>query len=565
MKHLLKQARGDKPVDLLFKNGKIVDVFNGELVEESLAVSDGVIIGYGDYQAQEEIDLAGRILAPGFVDGHFHLESSMVGVQEFAKQVIALGTTTVFADPHEIANVSGRAGIEYILKEAQNLPWNFNLMLPSAVPATSFESSGAKLGVDKLAPLLKYQEVFGLGEVMNYSGVIKGEEDIWNKVELMEDRFKDGHAPNLSGKELNAYLLAGIKADHECTTAKEALEKIRAGMYVMIREGSMTKDLLSLIAGVNARNSRRFLFATDDRHPDDLITEGHINFLMKKATQAGLDPIEALRLGTINSAEALGMAKLGAIAPGYQGDLVVIDNFDSWEIEMVFKDGKLVAKGGEALFEIDSISYQDQIFKSVNLGELSERDFMLPKGRRFRVMKLEQEQIITKEAVVALKSGDSQELINHDLVKLAVVERHRGTGNLGLGLLNNFGLKEGAIATSIAHDSHNIIVAGLESEEMLLAVKRLEELQGGIVIVKDNKVLMELALPIAGLMSDQPLVEVAYRLQEMKEKARHLGVKATDPFMSLSFMALAVIPELKLTDQGLINVKEFKQVSLVVD
>lgn len=565
MKELLKEARGEEPVDIVFENGKIVDVFNGELVTKSLAVSDGVIIGYGDYEAEKRIDLEGRILAPGFIDGHLHIESSMVGVKEFAKHVLALGTTSVFVDPHEIANVTGEAGIKYILNQAQNLPLDINLMLPSTVPATDFETANAKLDAESLASLLDYEGVFGLGEVMNYPDLIQGAEDTWAKIELMDGYFKDGHAPGLSGKRLNAYRLAGIKADHECTTVEEALEKVRAGMYIMLREASASKDLLNLIQGVERKNLRRFLFATDDRNPNDLLKEGHINFLMSKAYQTGLEASEVIRLGTLNAAEAFDLDDLGAIVPGYRADLVVINSFENWQIDMVFKDGEMVAKEGRVLFETDNQAPRREISNTVTLGEMGKEDFSLPQGNKYRAMELVPDQIVTKEAIVKLKGDHEDELRQNDLVKLAVVERHQATGNIGLGLLKGLGLEAGAVAISIAHDAHNIIAAGLDGADILAAVERLEELQGGLVIIKEGRVTAELALPIAGLMSDQPLAEVDKKLSRLKEKAASLGIKVSNPFMALSFMALAVVPELKLTDQGLIDVREFEEVPLVVE
>ncbi|SJZ91831.1 adenine deaminase [Selenihalanaerobacter shriftii] len=570
-KKLLKQARGEEKVDILFKNGRVVDVFNGEIVEENVAVADGKVIGYGDYQGKEEIDLDGRILSPGFIDGHLHIESGMVEVKEFARQVIASGTTTIFADPHEIANVSGMKGIEYIYQGAKELPWNLFLMFPSAVPAASAGTPGAIIDAQKMSQLFSEEKFFGLGEVMDFINVIAGDDKTWEKLEITGETFKDGHAPGVSGKELNAYLMADIGADHECTTAKEAIEKIRSGMYVMIREGSATKDLLNLLPGINSNNMRRFLLATDDRHPQDLVEEGHINFLMKKLHKSGINPVEAIRLGTINAAECFGLDNLGAIAPGYQADLVVIDDFDNWNIDMVFKDGKMVAKEGESTFSMSSKIDQDlkkEVMNSVNIGRILSENFELLKGNKFRVMELSPDQIITKQQIVNLSFEETevkQELIKNDLVKIAVVDRHQATGNVGLGLLKGFGLEEGAIATSIAHDSHHIITAGLDKDDMYRAVKKVEELDGGIVIVKEGEVLAKLPLSIAGLMSKLSLDEVAIRINKMKEITESLGVKIREPFMTLSFMALPVIPELKITDKGLFDVKQLEYVQLNID
>jgi adenine deaminase len=571
---LLSRARGEEKAELVLKNAIILDVFNEELFEDDIAIVDGRILGIGNYEGEEEIDLKGKYVVPGFIDGHLHLESAMVRVEEFARRVIPLGVTTIFADPHEIANVAGLDGIKYLLDSGRNLPWNFNIMLPSCVPATGFETSGAVLRAEDLSKLIDEEGVYGLGEVMDYPGVIYGNEIIWDKIRLFKDRFKDGHAPGLSGKELNAYLLAGIRADHECTRAEEALEKIRKGMYIMVREGSVTRDLLSLLPAINDKNENRFLFATDDRHPDDLIEEGSINFLVKKAIDNGLNPLRAIKLASFNSAQAMGFEYTGAIAPNYRADILVIDNLKKLNIEMVFKDGVLVAKDGKALFDIpdrdnilNSDNLRDKIFNSVKIAPVDERDFKLPEGRKFRVIELIEDQIISKEKIIDFgRNGISNKgLIKNDILKIAVVERHHRSGNIGLGLLKGFGLKEGAIASSVAHDSHNIIIVGLEERDMYLAVKEIERLQGGIVIVKSGKVLGSLALPIAGLISDRPLPELAERLIDLRNKAFSMGVMRKAPFMTLSFMALPVIPELKITDMGLFNVNEFKHVSLKIE
>lgn len=570
--NLLKKARGEIKPDLVLKNGKVVDVFNEQLQQVDVAIAEGTIIGTGSYEGQEEIDLEGKILAPAFIDGHLHLESAMAKVRDFAQQAISLGTTTIVADPHEMANVMGLEGIRYLLDVGLSLPWNFNLMLPSCVPPTKFNTSNVVLRAEDLEELVTAKGVFGLGEVMDFTGVIRGEQDIWEKLSLFSNRFIDGHAPGLTGKELNAYLLGGIKADHESTTPQEALEKVSKGMYVMIREGSVTRDLVRLLPAVNEKNSNRFLFATDDRHPGDLLEEGHINFLIKKAVEHGLDPIQAIKLATINSAEALGLDNVGAIAPGYKADVVIIDDLKRLKITKVFKDGRVVAEDGE--FVLDSAekkqvsaSRDRKIYNSINIGQINESDFKLPAGNKYRVMELIREQIITRESTVNLTSQQSisSQLANEELVKLAVVERHQRTGNVGLGLLKGLGLQTGAIATSIAHDSHNIIVAGRDNADMLLAVQEIEKLQGGIVITNNGQVVDQLPLPIAGLMSDKSLVEISEKLDSLKDTALSLGVTHQEPFMTLSFMSLPVIPELKLTDKGLFSVEECQFVSLVVE
>ncbi|AGB41014.1 adenine deaminase [Halobacteroides halobius DSM 5150] len=569
---LLNKARGKKKADLVLKNGKAVDVFNEQIKKLDVAIANGVIIGIGSYKGQEEIDLQGKVLAPGFIDGHLHLESAMTKVRDFAQQVISLGTTTVVADPHEIANVMGLEGIRYLLEAGLSLPWNFNLLLPSCVPATKFDTSGAILKSEDLEELITANGVFGLGEVMNFTGVINGEKSLWEKLNLFKDYFIDGHAPGLTAKDLNAYLLGGIKADHECTTSQEAIEKISKGMYIMIREGSVTRDLKRLLPAVNEQNSNRFLFATDDRHPRDLVKEGHINFLIKKAIKNGLNPLQAIKFATINSATALGLENTGAIAPGYKADLVVIDGLKELKVKQVFKDGKLVAEDGKFILDskeehqISEIKKQ-KIYNSINIGKIEKSDFILPVSNKYRVMELIKDQIITKQSTVKLTSQQisSKQLIEKNLVKLAVVERHQKTGNVALGLLKGLGLQTGAIATSIAHDSHNIIVAGLDAKDMLLAVKEIEKIQGGIVITNKGQVVEQLALPIAGLMSDKPLLKVAEKITSLRKVAHSLGVTYQEPFMTLSFMSLPVIPELKITDKGLFSVEEFQFVPLVVE
>lgn len=567
---LLEKARGERSADTVLKNAEIVDVFNEELIKGDLAISDGKIIGIGDYEGEEEIDLTGKVLAPAFIDGHLHLESAMVQVEEFAREIISRGITTIVADPHEIANVAGLDGIEYMLEKGLDLPWNFNLMLPSCVPATSFETSGAELKAEDLKTMIDKSGIFGLGEVMDYIGVVNGEKGVWDKLELFHDKFIDGHAPGLSGKELNTYLLGGIKADHECTTAEEALEKIRKGMYVMIREGSVTRDLKQLLPAVNEKNFNRFLFATDDRHPGDIIKEGHVDFMIKKAVREGISPIKAIKLATINSASVLGFEDLGALAPGYKADIVVLDSLKNLNVKKVYKDGKKVAEDGDYLPQVAEDKRKNEnekIYSSVNIGSISFDDFELPQGKKYRVMELVDDQIVTRKTTVSFSEPPvtNHKLREKEINKLAVVERHHKTGNVGLGLLKGLGLKDGAIATSVGHDSHNIIVVGLKKEDMMAAVKEVERLNGGIVITKDGKVVDRLALPIAGLMSDKPLEEVADILGRLRKEVAELGSTNDEPFMTISFMALPVIPRLKVTDKGLFSAEELSFVPLVVE
>ncbi len=567
MKELLAAARGEEKADLVFKNGRVLDVFNGVLVEETVAVAGGRILGYGDYEGKEEVDLKGRILIPGFIDSHLHLESSMVTVGEFARQVIPLGTTTVFADPHEIANVTGVKGLEFLLAEGRRYPWNFNLMAPSSVPSSSFETSGAVLDSECLKSLLEKKFLFGLGEVMNYPGVINGDEEVWKKLGIFKDYFRDGHAPGVTGKELNAYLLGGIAADHEAISAEEALEKIRAGMYIMIREGSTARNLKDLIRAVNRRNFHRFVLATDDRHPEDLVNEGHINYLVRRAIEEGCEPEIAVRMATFNAACCFGLRDLGAVAPGFRADLLVIRDFDSLEVQEVYKDGLLVARDGHCCFDVYPPQKEKEIWDTIKIKPITEKDFQLPAGNLFRVIKLVPGQIITEEKIKKLRveKGDTADLVAEGLVKIAVLERHHYTGNIGLGLLEGLGLRRGALATSVAHDSHNILVAGVDDGDMVNAVQEIERIGGGLVVVDGGRILESLPLPIAGLMSEKPVGEVAAQLQKVEAAAGSLGVAIDSPFMALSFLALPVIPALKITDKGLFDSRRFRPVPLVVE
>jgi len=567
-KKILKMARGAIPAELVLKNGSIVDVFNERLIKSDIAIAKGKILGIGDYQGLKEVDIEDNIISPGFIDGHLHLESAMVKVEEFAAWVISRGTTTIFADPHEISNVAGIEGIKYILESGNQLPWNFNLMLPSCVPATSNETSGASLSAEKLAVLVDEEGVFGLGEVMDFVAVINGEQGLWDKIDLMKDRFIDGHAPGLSGKDLNTYLLAGIRADHECTVESEAIEKVSKGMYVMIREGSVTRDLINLLPAVNNCNLARFMFATDDRNPGDLYQDGHMNFLIKKAVHSGMTSIRAIKLATINTANALRLDNVGAIVPGYKADLVILDNLNDFNVKKVFKDGKLVAENERLVVDLPEkkAGKAKKIFKSVNIGSLNKEKFDLPSYNKYRAMVLIKDKVITDQEEIVFKNKvKSSDLIAQNLVKIAVVERHKKTGNVGLGLLKGFGLQKGALALSIGHDSHNIIVVGLNSFDMYKAVQKIDELQGGIVIAKQGEIINYLPLEIAGLMSKKSIPETAKKLEQMKRIISSMGVVHRNPFMTLSFMALTVIPSLKITDQGLFDVEENKFVKVGVN
>lgn len=563
MDKLLDMARGTVPADLVFKNGRVVDVFSGTLVQADVGVGQGIILGYGSYQGMQEVDLDGRILSPGFIDGHCHVESGMVAVGEFARSLVALGTTTIFADPHEIANVAGLEGIRYMLAQGGKYPWNFYLMLPSCVPSSPWETPGAVLSAKELQAVMAERGVFGLGEVMNYPGVIQGDSNLWSKLELFKDQFIDGHAPGLTGKELNTYLLGGIQADHEITTAAEAREKVRAGMYVMIRQGSAARNLAALLEAVDDKNQARYMFATDDRDPGDLLSQGSINWILKEACRLGMDPMDAIRLATLNTATAMGINSIGAIAPGRRADLVVLKDLQDFRAHQVYKDGRLVAQEGKALFTALSDPLPECIGQSVRVKGVGHQDFTLPPAERYRVIELIPGQIVTKAGEA--EHEQVADLAGHNLALLAVVERHHNSGNIALGLLRGLGLQRGAIATSIAHDSHHIIVAGIDPADMVAAVETIVSMQGGLVAVDQGEVLTQLPLPIAGLMSPQPMEEVAQQLAQLEGAARDLGVNIKSPFMALSFLALPVIPALKLTDKGLFDVERFQPVSLKIE
>ncbi|MGM0420847.1 MAG: adenine deaminase [Bacillota bacterium] len=569
-KSLLEQARGDKKAELVLKNGKIVDVYNGEIIEADLAISEGLILGYGDYQGEEEKDLQGAYILPGFIDAHLHLESAMARPDQFCQLVVSRGTLTVVADPHEIANVSGLVGVRYLLEQGQKLPWNFHLMMPSCVPATEAETSGAKLTADDLKEIIDQPGIFGLGEMMDYLGVIEGNDEVWAKLDLAQHLFIDGHAPEVTGKALNAYLLGGIQADHECTTAEEAREKAARGMYIMIREGSVTQDMEALLPAVTDFNNSSFMLATDDRHPEDLLNEGHIDYLIKRAINLGVEPLLAYRLATLNPARALNLKDRGAIAPGKKADLVIINQLEKVDIDQIYKDGKLLVENGNWLNfeqpEIDA-NLEAQVQDTVKIKPIEKEDFSVPLGKSYRVIELVDQQVITRERVLEKLPGENpgEFLDRLGLNRLAVIERHNATGNIGLGLLEGFNLKQGALASSVAHDSHNVIVVGRSRHDMLTAVNAIEEMGGGQVVVAEGQIKAQLPLPIAGLLSELPLVEVAEKIRELDQAAAKLGVEIKSPFMVLAFLALPVIPDLKLTDKGLYNVKESRHVSLLLE
>ena len=558
---LISVARGDTPADLLLKNAKIINTFAGITEEGNVAIYGDRIAGIGNYQkAKEIINLKGRYLAPGLINGHTHIESSMLHPAQYAQAVVTRGTSTVITDLHEITNVAGFDGIKFVLDWAQKLPLDMFFMAPSCVPATHMETSGAKITAADIKRALKLPNVIGLGEMMNFPGVISGNKEVLKKIAAAQGKVIDGHAPAVTNKQLNAYLAAGIGSDHESTALEEGREKLRRGMRLMIREGSSEKNLDALLPLVNDKTFCRCLFVVDDRSCSDLLSEGDIDAVVRKAIKKGLDPVRAIQLATINTAEYFRLHDRGGIAPGYTANLITITNLPKLEIDMVFYKGRLVARGGNYLlppFKASSKKLTDTIhIKPFKIEALK----LTARGETFPVIEIIPGQIVTKKRIerVKAKEGVITPNVEEDTLKLVVVERHKANGNIGLGLVKGFGLKRGALASSIAHDSHNIVAVGTNDHDIFTAVKEIEGLQGGLVVCVDGKILAALPLPIAGLLSPEPLETVVKKFNKVEKTALGLGNIPPAPFALLSFIALPAIPELRLTDMGLVDVLEFK-------
>ena len=569
MENRIRVARGEQPADLVIKGASLVNVFSGEIYPIDIAVEDGRIAGLGSFESREIYDATGLYAAPGFIDAHIHLESSGLTVPEFARAVVPLGTTTVITDPHEIANVLGLDGIVYMVESSQGLPINILHMLPSCVPATEMETSGAVLEAKDLAPLLQDQRVLGIAEMMNYPGVLARDPQVLAKISLAQGRIIDGHAPGLSGRDLCAYIGTGIRSDHECTGLQEAVEKLRLGMHVLIREGSVAKNLKALLPAVTSTNSHRFGLVSDDRYPTDLLEEGHMNGLLRKAVGLGLPPVTAIQMVTINPATFYSLTDLGAVGPGYRADIVLLEDLREFRVVSVFKDGQLVARDGRLLIDLPPAPHVSRSTFNIRWDRF--KGFQIPAagaGQNIaRVIEVVPDQVVTREVILPLTVRDGVAVADpgRDLVKLAVVERHKGTGNVGLGFVRGLGLWAGAIASSVAHDSHNVVVAGTNDPDMLLAVKTVEQQGGGHVVVKDGALMASVPLPIAGLLSDLPLERVSRLMSETLAAAHALGSPLPNPFMTMSFLALPVIPALKLTDRGLVDVARSSFVPLFVD
>ena len=566
LKKIIRAARGEIPADLVLKGGRVVNVFTCEIVETDVAVVEGTIVGLGDYQGREVFDCRRRFVVPGFIDGHFHVESTLLTPAHLAPVLLPLGTTTLVSDPHEIANVLGLKGIEFMLKDGADLPLDYYWMASSCVPATALETAGAVLEKKDLRSLRRHPRVLGLGEVMNFPGVIRQDPALLEKMILFWNGIVDGHAPLLTGKDLCAYRASGPRSDHECTRLSEAKEKLSLGMKIMIREGSLAKNLNDLLPLVMTCNARNFLLVTDDRHPDDLAREGHINYLLQQAIGLGLNPLLAIQMATLNAAETFDLRHLGAVAPGYQADLAVLKTIAGMEAEAVFKRGILVARNGEYCGPPIKTDYRGQL-RPMSIPNLTPERFEVPtRGNRARVIELIPGQILTRHTQAETHSRNGKLWLDpeEDLVLLACVERHQGSGNIGLGLVKGFEWREGALASSVAHDSHNIVVIGRDPAEMFLAVKAIEAVNGGLVVVRRGEVTAQLPLPIAGLMSDLPLPRVIEQKNSLLEAAAATGCRMADPFLALSFLALPVIPEIRITDQGLVDVQRMEIVPLFV-
>ncbi len=552
----IQAALGQQKADLVIKNASVLNVFTEQFEKTDVAVTDGVIVGLGSYEGEEEIDAKGKTLVPGFIDGHVHLESSIISPKQYCKTVVPHGTTAVVTDPHEITNVLGKTGFYYMIEETRELPIDVYFMVPSCVPATPFDEAGAVIDSADVAEMLAQPNVLGLAEMMNYPGVLAGNEDVLKKIELAQKAGKviDGHAPGLTGKSLNAYVAAGVYSDHECTNAVEAIEKFRLGQYIMIRNGTAARNLDALIPLLQKPYCDRCLFVTDDIHPAELIRKGHIDHIIRKAIAGGADPVCAYKVASYNAANYFGLKKNGAIAPGYAADFVLLDDIETVKINSVYKKGQRVDKNVKEI--VDSIDrknpYEEMVNSTVKIGSISAENFKLKKAKE-KVIQLHPYQLLTSDAGYA-----SDVDLDNDICKLAVIERHHNSGNMGVAFVKGYGLKRGAVATTVAHDSHNVIVAGVNDADMAFAVEKLKELGGGMVVVEDGEVLGELALPIAGLMCNLDVTHGKEKMEEVLGAAYSLGIsKGIAPFMTLSFASLPVIPELRLTTKGVVDVNKF--------
>ncbi|GAB6174427.1 adenine deaminase [Paradesulfitobacterium aromaticivorans] len=580
-KERMDQARGLAEVDLVLRRARLVNVFSGEVHSTDIGIHNGQFVGIGSYtKAVHELDVDGKYVVPGLIDGHVHIESSQLCPEELCSLLLAHGVTSAVVDPHEIANVLGVKGIRYMLDSLKPLPFNAFVVLPSCVPATELETSGARLGAEELREFVGHPQVIGLGEVMDYQSVIEGKADMVAKLELPL-HLKDGHAPGISGEDLNAYFVAGIRTEHECTTPAEARERLRRGFNLMLREGSAAKNLLDLLPAVNNGNAHRCLFVTDDRHPADLLNEGSIDHLVRLAIKAGQPPVRAVQMGTINAAHALGLSRLGAVAPGYQADFLILSDLESFQIEDVYWHGQKMSSKGkrpsflhastQGLTESVNIGKWDQVKLEVKVppGPAETKGFTQGQARsKVRVIGVQEHSLVTSALVAELPlvNGCIEPDPEQDIAKIAVLERHHATGGVGVGFIKGLGLKKGAVASTVAHDSHNLVVAGMSDQEMDLAIRTVVKMGGGLCLIEGEKVIGKLPLPLAGLMTDKSPEEVAEQLSHLHAQGHALGMSPDiDPFMTLAFMSLPVIPELKITDLGLVDVEKLSITKVFVD
>jgi adenine deaminase len=561
LRSLIAVAKGEAPADLILTNARVVNTFNGAVEKAGVAIYNGLIAGVGEYrQAKEIIDLDAKYLAPGLINGHTHLESSMLDVGQYARAVVPCGTSAIVTDLHEIANVCGIKGIKYVLESALSLPFDLFLMAPSCVPSTRLETSGAKITPADIKKILRYHNCIGLGEVMDYPGVLAGHTAVLKKITAVQSGIIDGHAPGVKGADLNAYIAAGIHSDHESVALAEAEEKLRRGMYVMIREGSTERNLEALLPLVTDKTYQRCFFVVDDRHAEDILHNGDIDAVVRRAIKLGLDPVRAVQMATINTAVYFRLDRLGAIAPGYFANLIVLDSLADFKVNSVFYRGRMVSRERKPLFSL-SQPVGTRMTHTVNIKPFTVEALKLRvKGETHPVIEVIPGQIITRKRSFKVNVVDGFVLpdVARDILKAIVVERHKSTGHIGRGLVTGFGLKRGALASSIAHDAHNIVAVGVDDNDIYTAVKELERLQGGLVAVADGKVLASLALPVAGLLSPQPVESVVVGLERLEQAAHELGTTLPSSFATLSFLALPVIPALRLTDLGLVDVNEFK-------
>lgn len=553
---LIAVAAGREKADLVLKNAKYLNVFSNEFLCGDIAVANGLIAGVGKYDGKTEIDVSGKLVLPGFIDAHIHLESSMVTPAEFAKAVVAHGTTTVITDPHEITNVMGIDGVEYMIQASQNLPIDVHFMMPSCVPATEIDESGAELDCKDIDLYLDNKKVLGLAEMMNYVGVINGDKNVLSKIVTSQAHHKkiDGHAPELSGNDLNAYIAAGVYSDHECSTFENALEKLRKGQFIMIREGTAAHNLKALMPLLTQQYYSRCMFATDDKHPSDLLYGGHIDYIVKQALKNGADPIVALKTATHHAARYFLLNNKGAIASGYLADIVVVDNLEDFNVETVFKRGKLVFDGEVKDFSAPTVDEKlaEKCFDTFHLDSVTPSSFKV--DGKLGLIGLVGGELLTRNLGTADKID-----VENDILKIACIERHKGTNHIGVGYVKGYSLKSGAVATSVAHDSHNIITVGCNDDDIAVAVNTIRDSKGGIAVVENGKIKALLELPIAGLMSDEPLTTVNEKLENAKSSAYELGAdKSIDPFMTLSFLSLPVIPSLRITTKGVFDAENWK-------